>query len=151
MAPSKTVDGQTFNATVTESPIGVTGYTPVSADSKNLTIGTGTNEINFYYYQNVTLTANGDTVTYDGKEHSVSGFTGAPDGADFSAVTVGAKGTNVGTYDAKFAENTVGTVDATAKYIVTAANDGKLTITPVGGIVVTITGNTGSSPWTSRP
>ena len=147
VAPSKTVDGQTFNATVTESPIGVTGYTPVSADSKSLTIGTGTNEINFYYYQNVTLTANSDTVTYDGKEHSVSGFTGAPDGADFSAVTVGAKGMNVGTYDAKFAENTVGTVDATAKYIVTEANDGKLTINPVGGIVVTITGNTGSRPY----
>ena len=147
VASSKTVGGQTFNATVTESPIGVTGYTPVSADSKNLTIGTGTNEINFYYYQNVTLTANGGTVTYDGKEHSVSGFTGAPDGADFSAVTVGAKGTNVGAYDAKFAENTVGTVDDTAKYIVTEANDGKLTITPVGGIVVTITGNTGSRPY----
>ena len=147
VAPSKTVDGQTFNATVTESPIGVTGYTPVSADSKSLTIGTGTNEINFYYYQNVTLTANSGTVPYDGKEHSVSGFTGAPDGADFSAVTVGAKGTDVGTYDAKFAENTVGTVDATGKYIVTEAKDGKLTITPVGGIVVTITGNTDSRPY----
>ena len=147
VAPSKTVGGQTFNATVTESPIGVTGYTPVSADSKSLTIGTGTNEINFYYYQNVTLTANSGTVTYDGKEHSVSGFTGAPNGADFSAVTVGAKGRNVGTYDAKFAEDTVGTVDATAKYIVTEANDGKLTITPVGGIVVTITGNTDSRPY----
>lgn len=147
VAPSKTVDGQTFNATVTESPIGVTGYTPVSADSKNLTIGTGTNEINFYYYQNVTLTANSGTVPYDGKVHSISGFTSAPDGADFSAVTVGAKGTNVGAYDAKFAEDTVGTVDATAKYIVTEANDGKLTITPVGGIVVTITGNTGSRPY----
>ena len=147
VAPSKTVDGQTFNATVTESPIGVTGYTPVSADSKSLTIGTGTNEINFYYYQNVTLTANSGTAVYDGKEHSVSGFTAAPDGADFSAVTVGAKGTNVGTYDAKFAEDTVGTVDATEKYIVTEANDGKLTITPVGGIVVTITGNTDSRPY----
>ena len=147
VAPSKTVDGQTFNAAVTESPIGVTGYTPVSADSKSLTIGTGTNEINFYYYQNVTLTANSGTVTYDGKEHSVSGFTVAPDGADFSAVTVGAKGTNVGTYDAKFAKDTVGTVDDTAKYIVTEANDGKLTITPVGGIVVTITGNTDSRPY----
>lgn len=44
-------------------------------------------------------------------------------------------------------EDTVGTVDATEKYIVTEANDGKLTITPVGGIVVTITGNTGSSPY----
>ena len=147
VAPSKTVDGQTFHATVTESPIDVTGYTPVSADSESLTIGTGTNEINFYYYQNVTLTANSGTVPYDGKEHSVSDFTAVPDGADFSAVTVGAKGTDVGTYDAKFAEDTVGTVDATGKYIVTEANDGKLTITPVGGIVVTITGNTGSSPY----
>ena len=147
VAPSKTVGGQTFNAAVTESPIGVTGYTPVSADSENLTIGTGKNEINFYYYQNVTLTANSGTAVYDGEEHSVSGFTGAPDGADFSAVTVGAKGTNVGTYDAKFADSTVGTVDATAKYIVTEANDGKLTITPVGGIVVTITGITDSRPY----
>lgn len=147
VAPSKTVDGQTFNATVTESPIGVTGYTPVSADSKSLTIGTGRNEINFYYYQNVTLTANSGTVPYDGKEHSVSGFTAVPDGADFSAVTVGAKGMDVGTYDAKFAKGTVGTVDATGKYIVTEANDGKLTINPVGGIVVTITGNTDSRPY----
>ena len=145
--PSKTVDGQTFNAAVTESPIDVAGYTPVSTDSKSLTIGTGKNEINFYYYQNVTLTANSGTAVYDGEEHSVSGFTAVPDGADFSAVTVGAKGTNVGTYDAKFAENTVGTVDATGKYIVTEAHDGKLTITPVGGIVVTITGNTGSRPY----
>lgn len=147
VAPSKTVGGQTFNAAVTASPIDVAGYTPVSTDSKSLTIGTGKNEINFYYYQNVTLTANSGTAVYDGEEHSVSGFTAVPDGADFSAVTVGAKGTNVGTYDAKFADSTVGTVDATAKYIVTAANDGKLTITPVGGIVVTITGNTDSRPY----
>ena len=147
VASSKTVDGQTFNATVTESPIDVAGYTPVSTDSENLTIGTGKSVINFYYYQNVTLTANSGTVPYDGKEHSVSGFTAVPDGADFSAVTVGAKGTNVGTYDAKFAEGTVDTVDATEKYIVTEAHDGKLTITPVGGIVVTITGITDSRPY----
>lgn len=147
VAPSKTVDGQTFGAIVTEKPAAIDGYTAVSADSQNLMIGTGTNEINFYYYKNVTLTANGDTVPYDGKEHSVSGFTGAPDGADFSAVTVGAKGTNVGTYPAQFLEGTVGTVDATEKYIVTEAHDGKLTITPVSGIVVTITGNTDSRPY----
>ena len=142
VAPSKTQGGQTFNAAVTESPIGVTGYTPVSTDSENLTIGTGKNVINFYYYQNVTLTANSGTAGYDGEEHSVSGFTGAPDGADFSAVTVGAKGTNVGTYPAQFQEGTVGTVDATEKYIVAEAKDGLLTITPADGIVVTITGNT---------
>lgn len=143
VAPSKTVDGQTFGARITaEVPISVDGYTALKNQTCDLTIGTGTNVINFYYYKNVTLTANSDTAVYDGEEHSVSGFTGAPDGADFSAVTVGAKGADVGTYDAKFADSTVGTVDATEKYIVTAANDGKLTITPVGGIVVTITGNT---------
>ncbi len=145
VAPSKTVDGQTFGARITdEVPISVDGYTALKNQTCDLTIGTGTNVINFYYYKNVTLTANSDTATYDGKEHSVSGFTASETAADFSAVTVGAKGTDVGTYDAKFAEDTVGTVDATAKYIVTEANDGKLTITPVGGIVVTITGNTDS-------
>lgn len=145
VAESKTVGGQTFGARITDTdevPISVDGYTALKNQTCDLTIGTGTNVINFYYYKNVTLTANSDTAVYDGEEHSVSGFTGAPDGADFSAVTVGAKGTNVGAYDAKFEDSTVGTVDATAKYIVTAANDGKLTITPVGGIVVTITGNT---------
>ena len=148
VAPSKTVDGQTFGARITdEVPISVDGYTALKNQTCDLTIGTGTNVINFYYYKNVTLTANSDTATYDGKEHSVSGFTASEAAADFSAVTVGAKGTDVGTYDAKFADGTVGTVDATAKYIVTAANDGKLTITPVGGIVVTITGNTDSRPY----
>ena len=147
VAPSKTVGGQTFNAAVTKSPIDVAGYTPVSTDSKSLQIGTGTNEINFYYYKNVTLTANSDTAVYDGEEHSVSGFTAVPDGADFSAVTVGVKGTNVGTYDAKFADGTVGTVDATEKYIVAEAKDGKLTITPIDSVTVTITGNTGSRPY----
>lgn len=147
VAPSKTVGGQTFGAIVTEKPAAIDGYTAVSADSKSLTIGTGKNVINFYYYQNVTLTANSGTAVYDGEEHSVSGFTSAPDGADFSAVTIGAKGTNVGTYPAQFQEGTVGTVDATEKYIVAEAKDGLLTIMPIGGIVVTITGNTGSRPY----
>lgn len=148
VAPSKTVDGQTFGARITdEVPISVDGYTALKNQTCDLTIGTGKNVINFYYYQNVTLTANSGTVPYDGNEHSVSGFTGAPDGADFSAVTVGAKGTNVGTYPAQFQEGTVGTVDATEKYIVAEAKDGLLTITPVGGIVVTITGITDSRPY----
>lgn len=147
VAPSKTVGGQTFGAIVTEKPAAIDGYTAVSADSKSLTIGTGKNVINFYYYQNVTLTANSGTAVYDGEEHSVSGFTSAPDGADFSAVTIGAKGTNVGTYPAQFQEGTVGTVDATEKYIVAEAKDGLLTIMPIDGIVVTITGNTGSRPY----
>lgn len=142
VAEDKTVDSQTFNETVTETPVPVNGYTPVSADSKTITIGTDTNAnvITFYYYKNVELKANGDTVTYDGQEHSVSGFTGAPTDADFSAIKVGAKGTEAGTYPANFDEGTVGTVDATGKYIVTGTTDGNLTINPIGTVTVTITG-----------
>lgn len=142
VAPDKTVPGQTFNASVTESPIAIEGYTAVSKASQTITIGTGTNEINFYYYKNVELTANSDEVTYDGEEHSVSGFTGAPADADFSAITVGAKGTEVGTYPANFTEGTKGTVDANKKYIVTEANNGQLKINPVTDkVTVTINGH----------
>ena len=141
VADSQTVDNQTFGTSVTANPIEVNGYTAVSSEAQTITIGTGENVINFYYYKNVELTANSATFTYDGTEHSVSGFTGAPTGADFSAITVGATGTNVGTYDAKFAKGTVGTVDATAKYIVKAATDGQLVINPIDTVTVTITGN----------
>ena len=88
VAESKTVDRQTYGASITESPKPVDGCTPVSTASQTITIGAGTNEIIFYYYKNVELTAKGDNVTYDGKEHTVSGFTGAPEAADFSAIQV---------------------------------------------------------------
>ena len=94
----------------------------------------------FYYYKNVTLTANSDTLEYNGFEQSVSGFTGAPEGADFSDINVGATGIDAGTYPAAFADGTVGTVDATGKYIVTKANDGSLVISPIS-TVITITAN----------
>ena len=142
-------DTAPLGETVTKSPITVDGYTPVSNDKKSITIGTGTNEINFYYYKNVELTANSATVTYDGNVHSVSGFTGAPDGADFRAITVGAAGTNVGTYTAAFADGTVDTVDATGKYIVTKATDGQLVITPKA-IKVTVTGNTDTKVYNGK-
>ena len=140
-----------LGSSVTESPITVDGYTPVSGDSKKITIKANSDEnvINFYYYKNVELTANSYTATYDGNEHSVSGFTGAPDGADFRAITVGAAGTNVGTYDAIFPDGTKGTVDGTGKYIVTEATDGKLEITPQA-IKVTVTGNTDTKVYTGE-
>ena len=141
VAEDKTVDDKTFNETVTETPVSVNGYTPVSNSAVELKIGTSTNEITFYYYKNVELEANSDTVTYDGEEHSVSGFTGAPEGADFSAIKVGATGTEAETYPANFADNTVGTVDATGKYIVTKTTNGNLTINPIGTVTVTIKGN----------
>lgn len=94
-------------------------------------------------YIPVTLTANSDTVTYDGNEKSVSGFTGAPEGADFSAITVGATGIAVGDYPAEFPRDTVGTVDKTKKYIVKECTNGTLTINPLD-VTVTIKGNTGT-------
>ena len=106
----------------------VSGYTLVPGQETSLTIVDGNNVLNLYYYKNVELTANSDTVTYNGQEQSVSGFSGAPEDADFSAIKVGAKGTNAGTYDAIFPTGTKGTVDATKKYIVTKATDGQLVI-----------------------
>ena len=106
----------------------VSGYTLVPGQETSLTIVDGNNVLNLYYYKNVELTANSDTVTYNGQEQSVSGFSGAPEDADFSAIKVGAKGTNAGTYDAIFPTGTKGTVDATKKYIVTEAINGSLTI-----------------------
>ena len=140
VADDKVVPDMTVNQTCTESPITVDGWTPVSSDSKNITIvpDSDNNVITFYYYKNVTLTANSGTVEYNGFEQSVSGFTGAPEDADFSAITVGAKGTDAGVYPAEFADGTVGTVDATRKYIVTEANNGSLTISPISK-VITIT------------
>ena len=145
---SKPIGGKMFGEEVTESPVGVEGYTPVSTESKTITLGTGTNEINFYYYKNVELTADSMTLTYDGYEHGVSGFTGAPKEADFSAIKVGAMGKNFGTYPAAFAEGTVGTVDKTEKYIVTKTTDGQLVIEKRN---VTLTSETASKPYDGKP
>lgn len=116
--------------TPNESPKSIEGYTPKSNNSISITISTDPNKnvIIFEYYKNVTLTANSKTVTYNGEEQIVSGFTGAPEGADFSAIEVGAKGIQPNTYPANFAEGTKGTVDATGKYIVTDVVNGNLVI-----------------------
>ena len=150
VAPSKTVENVQFGANITnEAPVAVEGYTAVPDQTCNLTIGTdeSKNVIDFYYYKNVDLVANGDTVPYDGNEHSVSGFTGAPTDADFSKISVGAKGTEVGEYIAAFTKSTTGTADVTKKYIVASATDGVLEITPIDAVVVTITGNSDTKPY----
>lgn len=94
-----------------------------------MTIGTGKNELNLNYRKNVTLTANSDSVTYDGKAHTVTGYTSAPDkGVTFEGITATGSGTDAGEYDVKFVgESVVGTYNDL--YIVTAANSGTLTIT----------------------
>ena len=106
-------------------------------DSKKITIKANSDEnvINFYYYKNVELTANSDTATYDGNEHSVSGFTGKTVKEE-KTVTLSFDSVNVpevtrkdaGTDTVAFNENPVGKVDTTEKYIVTKATDGQLVI-----------------------
>lgn len=115
----------------------IDGYTAVPNQDATITVDlNGNNSINVYYYQNVSLKAKSAEVTYNGNPQSVSGFevqsasgfTGAPKGADFSGITVGANGTDAGTYSARFAEGTVGTVDKTKKYIVVSVENGSLVI-----------------------
>lgn len=153
VAEDKTVDGKTFNETVTEKPATVPGYTPVSADSKTITIRTGTNEITFYYYKNVTLTAEDRIVTYNGQEQTVNtgydvvvkadnGKDFKLSGVDFNGVHASGTGKEVGKYDIDFVGETVGKTDTTAKYIVANTVKGTLTITPIDTVVVTIKGNT---------
>lgn len=145
VADSKTITGKMFGEEVTESPIGADGYTPVSNDPKKITIGTGNNEITFYYYKNVELTANSKTETYDGTQKSVSGFTGAPKGVTFVGITEpSAMGTDAGTYTAAFAEDTIGKIDTSEKYKVTAANPGTLEISKRN---VVLTSETASKPY----
>ena len=145
VATSKPLSAQTVGSVITtETPITIEGYTALPNQTCSLIVGAdaSNNVINFYYYKNVELTANSKTETYDGTEKSVSGYTGAPADADFSAITVGAKGTEVGTYPANFTEGTKGTVDANKKYIVTEANNGQLKINPVTDkVTVTINGH----------
>ena len=152
VADDKVVADQTVGQTITEDPITVGGYTAVSTGSQSITLvpDSSSNVITFYYYKNVELTANSATHEYNGSEQSVEGFTGTPEDADFSAITVGAAGTDVGEYPASFAEGTVGTKDSTGKYIVVKATDGMLKITPKSN-VITITANSAEKTYDGTP
>ena len=150
VAEDDVFDSRTVSETFTADPKPIANCTivPEHDVTKSITVDpkSDKNVITFYYYKNVTLTANSDTLEYDGKEHSVSGFTGAPEDADFSAIAVGAKGTDAGVYPAEFANGTVGKTDATGKYIVTEAKNGSLTISPIS-TVITIEAASDSKPY----
>ena len=139
---SKTVDGKTFQESVTESPVTIEGYTPVSSDTKTITIGVENNVINFYYYKNVKLNANSGSFTYNGQLHTVEGYTCDTDGVNFGGITAAETKTAAGTYPVNFAKSPVGKIDETRKYIVAEANPGMLVITAhADEVVVTIRGH----------
>lgn len=130
------------------------GYTAVSNGAKSLTLSgdEDKNVVKFYYYKNVTLTANSDTKTYNGSEQSVDGYTtNLPEGttASFDGVTLnGGKGTNAGDYAYTFADGTVGKVSTDNNYIVTEVTPGNLHISPVTDkVTVTIKGHQEPKPY----
>lgn len=143
---SKTIGGKMFGEEMTESPIGVEGYTPESTKSQTITIGADSskNVIDFYYYKNVKLIANSDEKTYDGKPKSVSGYTSAvaevqEDGTveyvpwtgeplTFEFAGAFGSGTDAGDYDVTFKEGSVG--ENNGLYYVKEVQPGTLTIKP---------------------
>lgn len=139
----KTVDGYAKT---------VAGYTLVDSDVKKSCIldAEGTNEIIFYYYKNVTLTANSDAKNYNGETQTLEGYTGAPEGITFEGVTASGSGKDVqdGGYAVAFSPNAVGKVDATEKYIVTETVAGTLTINP---IAITLRSDSSSKKYDKTP
>lgn len=132
---------------ITITDASIDGYTLIPGQQTSMTIGTGENVLNLNYYKNVTLTANSDTVTYDGKEHTVTGYTSAPEGVTFESVSASGTGTDAGEYDVKFVgESVVDTYNDL--YIVTAANSGTLTINKRS---VTLTSETASKAYDGTP
>ena len=143
--------GETINNI---EPKSFSGYTAVSNDTQSLKLSVDENQnvVKFYYYKNVTLTANSDTKTYNGSEQSVDGYTtNLPEGTNtsFDGVTLnGGKGTNVGDYAYRFADGTVGKVSTDNNYIVTEAKPGNLHISPVTNeVTIAITGHKGGEKY----
>ena len=159
---SKPISGKMFGEEVTESPVGVEGYTPVSTESQTITLGTGTNEINFYYYKNVKLIANSDEKTYDGKPKSVADYTcevakvhedgtveyvpwtGEP--LTFEFVGAFGSGTDAGDYDVTFKEGSVG--ENNGLYYVKEVQPGTLTIKPA---LIKLRAPIASKPYDGTP
>lgn len=73
--PIKSESGTATYGQIVNPKTDVSGYTLMPGQETSLTIGTGENVLNLYYYKNVKLTANSDTKTYNGKNQSVSGYT----------------------------------------------------------------------------
>ena len=154
--PLETYDASgTYGDTISNiTPKSFNGYTAVSNDAKSLTLSVdeGKNIVKFYYYKNVTLTANSGTKAYNGQEQSVDGYTtNLPEGttASFDGVTLnGGKGTNAGDYAYTFADGTVGKVSTDNNYIVTEVYPGNLRINPVTNeVTITITGHKGGKKY----
>ena len=130
-----TTDEANYNDVITIINPAIDGYTLIPGQTTSMTIGTGENVLNLKYRKNVTLTANSDTKTYDGTEHTVTGYTAKDnkdnlvEGLTFTGVdSPSVSATDVGKYDVEFSGSAVGAHNEL--YIVTDTVNGKLEITP---------------------
>ena len=138
---------------ITITDTSIDGYTLISGQTTTYTITEDGRVFNLYYHKNVTLTANSDTKTYDGTEHTVTGYTAKDnkdnlvEGLTFTGVaSPSASGTDVGEYDVEFSGSAVGAHNEL--YIVTAVNPGKLTISKRS---VTLTSASASKVYDGTP
>lgn len=142
--PDEKVDGQTFNTTVMVKPNGAdANYTPVSTEATPVTITTGTNEVTFYYYKNVTVTPNNANKTYGDDDPAkftatVSGLIKETDSLTYDFTR--APGENVGGYEIH--KSTGAEVQG---YYKVTYETGVFNITKRD---VTFTGETGTKPYT---
>ena len=144
----KVADSATLNAAwgtkVTAADLAkgkdIEGCTAVPEQDQTITLSGANDSINVYYYKNVMLKANSAEKTYNGEKQSVSGFkvfgyedsgfTESLEGVTFAGIpSVGAEGTDVGKYLAKFDEKVKNIVDSSKKYIVVETENGELVIT----------------------
>ncbi len=138
-------------------PKAIASYTQVNDNVKDLKLGAdeSQNVVKFYYRQNVSLTANSKSETYNGSEQSVEGYTtNLPEdvSTSFDGVTLeGGKGTNAGDYPYTFANGTIGKVSSDNNYVVTQTTPGNLHISPVTDeVIVKITGKTGTEKYNGK-
>lgn len=139
------------------APKAIAGYTPVNDNVQDLKLGAdeSKNVVKFYYRQNVSLTANSDSKTYNGSEQSVDGYTtNLPErvSTSFDGITLeGGKGTNAGDYPYTFANGTIGKISSDNNYVVTQTTPGNLHISPVADeVVVKIAGKTGTEKYNGK-
>ena len=148
-----TTDEANYNDVITIINPAIDGYTLIPGQTTSMTIGTGENVLNLKYRKNVTLTANSDTKTYDGTEHTVTGYTAKDnkdnlvEGLTFTGVdSPSVSATDAGKYDVEFSGSAVGAHNEL--YIVTAANSGTLTINKRS---VTLTSESASKVYDGTP
>ena len=112
--------------TVTITPVAVEGYTAKNATTTYTVAKDGTVDVE--YYKNVTLTSNSGSFPYDGKEHTVTGYTASVEGVTFNGVSASGSRTEIGESSVDFTHPSGDVIDTTGNYKVDGYSFGKVTV-----------------------